>query len=69
MKKEIEVFDYTNEIMKALKTGVLLTTKADDKVNSMTISWGTLGIEWSRPIFTVFVRENRFYKISTGKKS
>jgi flavin reductase (DIM6/NTAB) family NADH-FMN oxidoreductase RutF len=67
MKKEIEVFDYTNEIMKALKTGVLLTTKADGKVNSMTISWGTLGIEWSRPIFTVFVRENRFTKFQLEK--
>lgn len=62
MKKEIEVFDYANEIMKAVKTGVLLTTKADGKVNSMTISWGTLGIEWGKPIFTVFVRENRFTK-------
>jgi len=62
MKKEIQVFDYANEIMKAIKTGVLLTTKADDKVNSMTISWGTLGIEWGKPIFTVFVRENRFTK-------
>jgi flavin reductase (DIM6/NTAB) family NADH-FMN oxidoreductase RutF len=60
MKKEIEVFDYVNEIMKAVKTGVLLTTKAGDKVNAMTISWGTIGIEWSKPIFTVFVRENRF---------
>jgi flavin reductase (DIM6/NTAB) family NADH-FMN oxidoreductase RutF len=62
MKKEIDVFDYANEIMNAVKTGVLLTTKGDDKVNSMTISWGTLGIEWSKQIFTVFVRENRFTK-------
>lgn len=62
MKKEIDVFDYANEIMKAVKTGVLLTTKTDAKVNSMTISWGTLGIEWAKPIFTVFVRENRFTK-------
>ncbi|MBV4417811.1 flavin reductase family protein [Clostridium tyrobutyricum] len=62
MKKEIEVFNYAKEIMEAVKTGVLLTTKVDDKVNSMTISWGTLGIEWSKPIFTVFVRENRFTK-------
>lgn len=62
MKKEIQVFDYANVIMKALQTGVLLTTKVDDKVNSMTISWGTLGIEWGKPIFTVFVRENRFTK-------
>lgn len=60
MKKEIDVFEYAKEIMQAVNTGVLLTTKADDKVNSMTISWGALGIEWSKPMFTVFVRENRF---------
>ena len=62
MKKEIQVLDYASEIMKTLRKGVLLTTKADDKVNSMTISWGTLGIEWEKAIFTVFVRENRFTK-------
>lgn len=62
MMKEIEVFDYATEIMRALKTGILLTTKADGKVNSMTISWGLLGIEWGKPIFTTFVRENRFTK-------
>lgn len=67
MKKEIEVFDYANEIMSALKTGVLLTTKTQDKVNSMTISWGTLGIEWGRPIFTVFVREGRFTRTQLEK--
>lgn len=62
MKRKIELFDYANEIMKAVQTGALLTTKADGKVNTMTISWGTLGIEWAKPIFTVFVRENRFTK-------
>ncbi len=62
MKKEIEVFDYAKEITQAIGKGILLTTKAGDKVNSMTIGWGTLGIEWGTPIFTVFVRENRFTK-------
>ena len=62
MKKEIQVFDYANEIMSALKTGVLLTTQSGDKVNTMTISWGMLGIEWGKPVFTVLVRENRFTK-------
>lgn len=62
MKKEIEVFDYAKEIMKAVSDGVLLTTKADGRVNSMTISWGTLGIEWAKPIFTAFVRDSRFTK-------
>ena len=67
MKKEIEVFDYANEILKAVNKGVLLTTKADGKVNSMTISWGTLGIEWGKPIFTVFVREHRFTRQQLDK--
>lgn len=62
MKKEIDVFDYVSEIMKAVKKGILVTTKVGDKVNPMTISWGTLGIEWGKPIFTIFVRENRFTK-------
>ncbi|WP_077611131.1 flavin reductase family protein [Clostridium sp. Marseille-P2415] len=62
MKRKIELFDHTNEIMKALQTGVLLTTKADGRVNSMTISWGNLGIIWGKPVFTVYVRENRFTK-------
>lgn len=62
MKKEIQVWNYAEEILSNLQKGVLLTTKADEKVNTMTISWGTLGIEWAKPIFTVFVRENRYTK-------
>ncbi len=60
IKERIDVLDHATEIMKAVKTGVLLTSKAGDRVNSMTISWGTLGIEWNTPIFTTFVRESRF---------
>ena len=60
MKKEINVFDYAESIMKGVKGGVLLTAKADGRANTMAISWGTLGIEWNKPIFTTFVREGRF---------
>ena len=56
MKKFIDPFDYAGHILKAVKKGVLLTTKAGGKVNTMSISWGTLGIQWGLPIFTVFVR-------------
>ena len=56
MKKFIDPFDYADHILKAVKQGVLLTTKAGEKVNTMSISWGTLGIQWGLPIFTVFVR-------------
>ncbi len=60
MKREIDVFDYTNHIIKHLKSGVLITAKASGRVNSMSIAWGTIGIEWNRPIFVAFVREGRY---------
>ncbi len=60
MKKKINVMEHATEIMAALSKGVLLTTKAGEKVNAMTISWGMLGIEWGKPIFVTVVRESRF---------
>lgn len=60
-KRKIEISDYANEIIKALPKGVLLTSKAD-KINSMVIGWGTLGINWSRPVIAVYVREGRYTK-------
>lgn len=40
--------------------GAFLTVKSGDKVNTMTISWGNIGFEWNRPIFTVLVRKSRY---------
>ena len=63
MKKKIEVFDYASHICKAMKpAGILLTTAADGKVNTMTIGWGTIGVDWSRPVFIAYVRESRYTK-------
>ena len=59
-KKEINIFDYSGEICKALPQGILLTSEAEDCTNAMTIGWGTLGIEWGVPIFAAYVRESRF---------
>ena len=56
MKKRIDPFDYGGQILSAVKQGVLVTTKAGEQVNTMSISWGTMGIQWGLPIFTVFVR-------------
>ena len=60
MRKTVDAFDYAGEICKALKKGVLITTKVDDQVNTMTIGWGHIGIEWGRPIFVAYVRETRY---------
>lgn len=66
MKKKIDVYEHMGEILKGVKSGVLITGKADDKVNSMTISWGMLGIEWGKPIFVTFIRENPFFLYALG---
>ena len=60
MKKIVDAFDYAGDICKAMKKGVLLTTKADGQVNTMTIGWGTMGVEWGRPIFVAYVRGSRY---------
>ena len=62
MKKDINVWEYAGHICEQTGKGILVTTKVGDKVNSMTIGWGTLGIEWGKPIYTVFVRESRYTK-------
>ena len=62
MKKEINVWDYANQIMEGVGKGVLLTTCADGETNTMTIGWGHLGIEWSKPIFIAYVRQSRHTK-------
>lgn len=59
MKKMVNVFDYAPDICKAMPGGILLTTKLGEKVNTMTIGWGMLGIEWGKPIFVALVRESR----------
>lgn len=60
MKKTIEAFDYAGHICKSMKKGILLTTKYGEKVNTMTIGWGKIGIEWGKPIFIAYVRESRY---------
>ena len=62
MKKQVNVFDYAADICKALPKGILITTKNGSFVNSMTIGWGHLGIEWGKPIFVAYVRESRHTK-------
>ncbi len=60
MKRTIDPFDYSGKFAKNMKRGILLTTKAGDTVNTMTIGWGTVGIEWGRPVFVAYVRQSRF---------
>ena len=60
MKKIIDAFDYAGDICKAMKKGILLTTKADGQVNTITVGWGTMGVELGKPIFVAYVRGSRY---------
>jgi len=60
MKKYVNPFDYANTICEEMKKGILITASHNGKVNPMTIGWGTIGIQWGRPIFIAFVRVNRY---------
>lgn len=62
MKRKVEAFDYAGHICKAMKKGILLTTRSGERVNTMTIGWGKIGIEWNKPVFIAYVRESRYTK-------
>ncbi|MGI6591140.1 MAG: flavin reductase family protein [Eggerthellaceae bacterium] len=60
MKREIDVYAYGTQILEAVNKGVLLNSQAEGKLNTMTISWGSLGTCWSAPTFVTYVRTGRF---------
>ncbi|MBQ7249272.1 MAG: flavin reductase family protein [Deltaproteobacteria bacterium] len=59
-KRSMQLEEAAGSILRALPQGILLTTKADGKVNSMVIGWGTFGINWGKPVFVTYVRESRY---------
>lgn len=60
MKKDIDVYEYGTQLQQALSTGVLLNSKANGTLNTMTISWGSLGTCWGKPTFVTYVRTGRY---------
>lgn len=57
---KIDAIEYLPKIISELKKGVLINTKNDDVINTMTIAWGQVGIEWSKLFFTAYIRHSRF---------
>lgn len=58
--KEIKFNEYSTELMNQLSKGAFLTVKNGEKINTMTIGWGNLGVIWMKPVFTVLVRFSRY---------
>ncbi|MBD5642173.1 MAG: flavin reductase family protein [Desulfovibrio sp.] len=59
MKENVKPFAWGAHILQALSNGILLTTSDGQRVNTMTIAWGMLGIDWNLPVFITLVRTSR----------
>lgn len=57
---DINHLDYIGETLEQLPKGVFLTATNGEKVNTMTIGWGSVGVMWNRPTFSVMVRPGRY---------
>ena len=56
--KELEL----NPFEKIGSEWALLTAGNESAYNTMTVSWGTMGVLWSRNVVTVYVRPQRYTK-------
>lgn len=60
------MINFTENLEEAMlnlhKTGAFLTSKFENNLNTMTVSWGSVGFQWFKPTFTVLVRESRYTK-------
>lgn len=54
--------EYIKKVAEILPKGAFLTTFDGNKVNTMTIGWGTFGFQWGIPTAEVMVRQSRFTK-------
>ena len=61
MFREISPYEIQDNVFKAIdKDWMLITAAKDGTSNSMTASWGCLGILWNKPIAVCFVRPQRY---------
>ncbi len=57
LPKDEEAVNVFNKIG---KQWMLISAEHGGQANTMTASWGTLGILWNKPVATVFIRPQRF---------
>ncbi len=50
---------YTDIFSQFDKTWGLVTAGTKDRFNTMTVSWGSLGTLWGKPVATIYIRESR----------
>ncbi len=57
---DVKLTDYINHALDAISKGAFLTVKDGDKLNTMTIGWGSFGYIWGKPVIMVMVRKSRY---------
>ena len=59
--KEIKAAELTGNTFHMIGSDWMLVTAADgEKFNTMTASWGGMGILWNKPVCFVFIRPQRY---------
>lgn len=63
MKHEIDIKNIqANPFQMIGDQWMLITAEKDGKVNTMTASWGAMGIMWGKTVATAYIRPQRYTK-------
>lgn len=60
MADKLTYGEYSRQFLGQLPKGAFLTVKCGDRLNTMTIGWGSIGYLWNKPVLTVMVRYSRY---------
>lgn len=60
MLSKLSFEEYAQQFLNQLPKGAFLTVKEGDKLNTMTIGWGSIGYVWAKPTLMVMVRYSRY---------
>ena len=59
--QEVNIGSYAIKPFEAIgEKWALITAKKDGKVNTMTASWGGIGVLWNKSVMTVYIRPQRY---------
>ena len=63
MFEEININDLNFNVFNKLNNEwALVTANQNNKVNTMTVSWGGFGVLWNKNVATIYIRDSRYTK-------
>ncbi len=64
MFQKVSVYDLNQNVFQEIgKNWTLISAKdSEGKVNTMTASWGSMGLLWGKETVTVYIRQSRYTK-------